>query len=677
MPNLISLSDQNELIDASKFPYAQFPFDKLNPVQSRVFEIYDKDANALIAASTSAGKTVVSEMFSSYEVRERGGKAMYLSPLKALTQEKIDDWTEECHHFSDLKLSICTGDYRLTPDRKQELADSDVILMTTEMLNSVTRNYKSEKNQFLSNVGTVVVDESHLLTVPGRGDKLEVGLLKLTEINPDVRIVFLSATMPNVKQIAEWLTRINGKETYILESQYRPCPLQIHYLAYDDSPWKYEAKEREKISVAIDLVTQHFQDKFLIFAHTKRTGDMMVKALKEMGIESEFHNADLNKEKRKKLEHRFKTDKSFRVLVSTSSLAWGVNVPARRVIILGVHRGMEIVPTYDISQMVGRAGRPKFDPRGDAYVLLPRTEVGEHIGRLTKPQPIISQMVGDGSNFKVLAFHLISEINHGSIKTREDIFAWYDRTLAAFQNTDLKHDLVDKMVASLKACGAVKEEKGSFTTTPVGRVAALFYFSPFDVSDFNRNFKAIFDNEKELDEYWIAMALANIDSHRGGIVSAAEKEQITEFANKIPLKVVQALGTKENFSDAVKKAGYCYYSMMHGISNPVLAGMTTGLKMDFNRVTEVLHALDAMFKWDKKSYLRKLSRRVDYGVEWDLLDLCRLPGIGKVKATRLWNSNVKTLEDVANKTNIVKIALGLTDAKAKELSEEAQVFMTQ
>ena len=113
-----------------------------NPVQSRIFEIYKEDCNILVAARTSAGKTVCSEMVMAQEIRERGGKAMFLVPLRALAKEKIDDWTDASHHFSNLKVSICTGDYKLGDSRKKELEEADLIVMTSEMLNSRCRNYK-------------------------------------------------------------------------------------------------------------------------------------------------------------------------------------------------------------------------------------------------------------------------------------------------------------------------------------------------------------------------------------------------------------------------------------------------------------------------------------------------------------------------------------------------------
>ena len=367
MPPLIKVGDQPTLVETKNYPYATFPFTHFNPVQSRVFDFYDKDCNGVIAAATSAGKTVVGEMFANHELAVRGGSFLYLCPLRALAQEKVDDWTDPAHPFSQKKVSICTGDYRLTPERAKELGEAEVIIMTSEMLNHRCRNWKSEGSTFLKNIGTIVVDESHLLTVPGRGDHLEVGLMKLTKMNPKCRIVLLSATMPNVDEIAEWVSyNLTKRDTHVLVSQYRPCPLTIHFDNYNDDEKTYDRKEEAKPDRALEIIKYYPNDKFLVFAHTKRTGERMSKDLTAAGIQNEFHNADLVKDKRIALEKRFKTDPALRVVVATSTLAWGVNLPSRRVIVLGVHRGMSEVATYDIFQMIGRAGRPSYDPAGDA-----------------------------------------------------------------------------------------------------------------------------------------------------------------------------------------------------------------------------------------------------------------------------------------------------------------------
>jgi len=156
--SLIRLSDQNELVETSKFKYGKYSFEHFNCVQSRVFEIYDKECNCIIAAPTGVGKTICAEFFMIDEIKRRGGKSIYLAPLRALAKEKIDEWTSENSIFNGFKIAICTGDYRLTESRKKELEEADLIVMTSEMLSSRCRNMDSEKNEFLKKCGTVVVD---------------------------------------------------------------------------------------------------------------------------------------------------------------------------------------------------------------------------------------------------------------------------------------------------------------------------------------------------------------------------------------------------------------------------------------------------------------------------------------------------------------------------------------
>ncbi len=342
------LEEKLELVPCKDYPdYGSFPYDNFNPVQSGIFGIYEEDANILIASSTSSGKTVMAEMFMANEIRVKGKKAVYLAPLKSLAQEKIDDWTKPDHHFSDLNLSICTGDYRLTPERKKELEAADIIIMTTEMLSSRCRNFDSENNEWLKDIGTLVSDEFHLIGVQSRGSHAEVGLMKFCELVPGVRLVCLSATMPNVEELAKWVRALTKKKTYLIESDFRPCELGVSYEEYDDDG-RYQQVEDNKIEKALDIVMDYPDDKFLIFVHAKRTGKDMFQSLKKAGIDCEYHNADLDKTKRAKVESRFKDDPKLRVIVATSTLAYGVNLPAKSAIVLGGHRGRKEVEGLDV-----------------------------------------------------------------------------------------------------------------------------------------------------------------------------------------------------------------------------------------------------------------------------------------------------------------------------------------
>lgn len=646
MPPLIKVQDQFELVKTAKFPYGKWNFESFNPVQSRIMDFYDKDMNGIISASTSAGKTIVAEQFLSYEIRKKGKKGMFLVPMRALAQEKIDQWMDPEHHFGGLKISICTGDYRITKERSKELDEADLIIMTSEMLSHRSRNFQSEQSNFLKEIGTLVVDESHLLTVPGRGDHLEVGLMKFTDINKDSRIILLSATMPNVEEIAGWVSYgLTKKSTFVLESKFRPVPLNTHYEVYDDKVQGYNAIEKEKINLALDIVEYYPEDKFLIFSHTKKTGELMKKELAKIGISAEFHNAGLDKKSRISLENRFKKEKEPRVIVATSTLAWGINMPARRVIVLGVHRGSDEVESYDILQMVGRSGRLGIDPAGDAYVLIPETHQSTYKTKLKTPSRIESQLLEKlGSNYKNLAFHLVSEIYQENIQTTDDVHKWYERSLAYFQNKKLQDKIVDDALESLKKCGAIGIDNDKWFARTIGKVSSIFYFSPFDVSDLFFNIKFLFDNKKQDDEYYVSMAIANLDSNRVPIVSKAEKDEMSAYKFKV-------LSNKTNrfITDGSIKFGFAYFDLMKGRINPVFASLQRNLQLDFNRISQVIQMLDSLGgKWNAKNWIKNLEAMISYGVPQHLIDLCSIPNIGRVRANKLYDAGIKDKKSLIN-----------------------------
>ena len=649
MAEVIRISDENNLVPTSKYPYGKWEFDDFNPVQSRLMETFEGSSNVAIAAATSAGKTVCSEMYLAYEIRKRGGKGIYVGPLKALASEKEQDWTDPKHHFSDLNTAIVTGDFRFTGTRISELDKSNLIVMTPEMLASRCRNNKSEKSKFLQDVGTIVFDESHLLTVPNRGDHIEAALMKMVSINPEVRIVLLSATMPNVDEICGWTTKLTGRDTYFLESEYRPCPLSIHYEMYYDGDKAYDAKETSKVQTACQIVNYYKDDKFLIFVHTKRTGQLMLQELDLNGIKSEFHNANLPLAKRRALEDSFKNDPNFRVVVATSTLAWGLNLPARRVIVTGVHRGLTLVENYDIWQEVGRAGRPKYDPRGDAYILVPESDKDVHIARLKTKLPIKSTMlefVGTPVNphYKTLAFHVVSEIHHGNVKTKQGFHDWFRKSLAFHQNKTFDDAVIDKTIGLLEQYRAIIVENDEYKCTAVGKVASMFYYSPFDVSDLRRNFKLVFDQKLEDNDYALAMSLGNVDTNKWAIANRYEKEQMDVFKKK-----VERMFGENTFLPGAIKYGCVYYNMLKGRKVDVFAALQNGLMVDLERTMQVVNAIDTMScNWNKPDFFKLLKMRLQYGVEADIVDLVRIPNVGSVRAKRLKDRGITTLQGFLN-----------------------------
>jgi len=294
-----------------------------NPPQSYIARnaLHRKRCNLIITTPTSSGKTAMAEMVIARQLA-LGRRAVYVSPLKAVTSEKFHEWTDGSHPFSSKRLVIMTGDYQLGAKRLGELADADIVLMTSEMLDSRSRKHGEEKSGWIAGVGAIVVDEAHLLGTD-RGPALEVGLMRFTE-RCSARIVFLSATLPNIEQVRGWLTSLNGMPTVTVDLPWRPVELRMHWLPYEHSGNPRVRDER--FNAVREIVLRHHRTGgTLVFVHTKRMGREMRDMLRREGICCEFHSGELGKDARREIEAKFRS-RELPVLISTSTLAWGCNL---------------------------------------------------------------------------------------------------------------------------------------------------------------------------------------------------------------------------------------------------------------------------------------------------------------------------------------------------------------
>ncbi len=298
----------------------QYPFSHFNPPQSEFCEVLYDDCNIVVCWPTGAGKTVAMEL-SNAKAKEDGGKCLNLFPLKALTEEKLMDWSESVHTFNKYKIVPITGDYVLDDAKKKELESADIIVATSEMLDSKTRNYT--RNSWLKDVSLLVVDEAHLLGSPSRGPRLESAIMRFISNNPQARIVLMSATVPNRFEIAEWIESITGRKTKILDSNFRPCILNKTFVKFDDmGSKKYDRIEELRMHSVYENIKKNIKDQQLVFTGPKSWGYKFKDFLIRNGVPAEFHNADLPKEKRREIEKKFR-EREIHILVSTSTLSWG------------------------------------------------------------------------------------------------------------------------------------------------------------------------------------------------------------------------------------------------------------------------------------------------------------------------------------------------------------------
>jgi len=357
-------------------------FKELNPPQQMALDAGLLDGKSLVvAAPTASGKTLIAE-FAALNTINKGGKVVYIVPLKALASEKHDEFREK-YSKQGVKVGITTGDLDSTDSW---LANYDIIITTSEKFDSLLRH----GIPWLDQVRLVVVDEIHLLNDPSRGPTLEMVITRLRQFVDPV-ILALSATINNYQELADWL----GAGT--VKSDFRPVSL-YRGICFEDKinfiPQREMQLTTKNSLVEITKDTLQKNKQTLIFVSTRRstettaenlghtvqekTGTSMdrdnlaAKILKVLDHPtkqcerlarcvksgSAFHHAGLTSAQRKMIEQGFKSG-LIKIITATPTLAAGINLPAYRVVVRDLKRfssirGMDYLPNLEVEQMMGR-----------------------------------------------------------------------------------------------------------------------------------------------------------------------------------------------------------------------------------------------------------------------------------------------------------------------------------
>ena len=197
---------------------------ELDTFQRKSVEVMEAGESVMVAAHTSAGKTVVAEYAIAMALRD-GQRVVYTSPLKALSNQKFRELRDE---FSD--VGLMTGDTTINPD-------ASCLVMTTEVLRSML--YRG--GEVMREVGWVIFDEIHYMRDPDRGVVWEETIVLLPDA---VKYVFLSATIPNAKEIAEWIVRLHKQPCHLVYTDFRPTPLE-HYIHPSGHDGIYKVYDRD------------------------------------------------------------------------------------------------------------------------------------------------------------------------------------------------------------------------------------------------------------------------------------------------------------------------------------------------------------------------------------------------------------------------------------------------
>ncbi len=462
-----------------------------------------KGKNVFCAIPTASGKTFLAEL-AMLKAISKGKKAMYIVPLRALAKEKYTSFKD----FVPLGINpgIASGDYN-TDNRWLEKCN--IIVCTAEKADSLLRSEAS----WIDDVTCVVIDEVHLLACKTRGPTLEMVTTKLREKNSQIQFVSLSATVGNAEEVARWL------QSELITTDWRPADLRegiffqnkIQFSKYsiDINPITNDPS----INIAIDTV--NIGGQCLVFETSRNSCSDFAKKLSKhispliteknreelnkLSIELDreeqsnpilsecirngvaFHHAGLNEKQRDIVESGFKNG-LIKIITCTPTLAAGLNLPARRVIIRNYKRfnpgqGRCPIPVLDYKQMAGRAGRPHLDPYGESVLI---AESEKDIEKLkatfinAQAELVISNLAQE-NHFET---HLLATINNKFANTLEDINHFLRKTLFGFQNPDADFENLTTKCLKVLHRRKMIEICDRIESTPFGKMVSVVYIYP-------------------------------------------------------------------------------------------------------------------------------------------------------------------------------------------------------
>lgn len=717
----------SELLTAHNFPtgikeiFAAQNINELFPPQQQAFEQGALDGkNVLLSVATAAGKTLVAELCMLKKIFADNGRCLYIAPLKALVSEKYEDFKNKYE-----SLGITVGQASSDSETSDKaLSRNQILVATAEKIDSLLR---ARAKWLIDSLSIVVIDEIHFLNDDSRGPTLEILTARIRQLNPKAQIIALSATVSNAKNIAQWL------DAELVLSSWRPIPLkegvylgeEIHFHNHANRIIKEDAGD-DTGKLTADTIKSKGQ--VLVFVNSRRSSQALSRELcgsvaklltpdekKELGLISAeiigapssatkicrqladvvnhgcaFHHAGLKTEQRRLIEQNFK--KNFiKVICSTPTLAAGVNLPARRVILQDIKRfesglGSSFIPVSEYKQCAGRAGRPQFDKYGEAVLLAKTSGESKTLAdRYIKasPEPVFSKL----GNEAALRFHILASIAGGYVHDISDTFEFLSRTFLSYQRLIPNLlDTIGEVFEFLTNQGFIEKNGFRFHATAFGQCTSRLYIDPVSSITLREGLSKIHQG-KSFSSVGILHMLACCPDSPLLKLNKSDTKEIEFFTNNyqdeifMTTKEVPAL---ENFilSLSVTKTAMMMSRWIEEETEEILCDQFGIGPGDIYRhlesnlwLLQASLAFSELFGFDNLGWpLVHLKNRVAYGIKEELTQLTQLKGIGRVRARSLFEKGYKNFEDLKNAgleelSEVDKIGKTLAKEILKQLSK--------
>jgi len=681
--------------------------------------------NLVLASPTASGKTLTAEICALKHIVERGGKALYLAPLRALANEKY----QEFRKYSDVRkkkggrvrVGLSTGDF---DSNDPWLERYDIIVTTNEKADSLLRH----RVKWVDEISLVVADEVHLLNDSERGPTLEVILARLMQINPGIQLLALSATIKNVEELADWL-----KAQYVT-TEWRPVTLKEGVLLHDEIQFKDGSavkvgKYSRNPALNLALSTVKSGGQALIFASTRKNAVALAKKLAEemntvlskpskrsLGLIAEriltsgertrvsellselvsqgvaFHHAGLGGSHRRILEDSFREGK-IKTLTATPTLAFGVNLPARMVIIHDYRRyemgyGYYPISVLEYKQMAGRAGRPKYDKVGEAILIAKTDDEQDYLMEsyvLAEPERIWSKLGVE----RILRPHVLSTIAAQYAQTEQGVYDFFSKTFYSYQYDPKAIKLViTRILKFLYDEEMIDVDRNDIFATKFGRRVSELYIDPISAVLIRDALRTRAQMITDLS--FLHMIARTPDIYPKLRPSSSEIDELSlfveehkdEFMSHLPSQLEDQMDFEEFLGEA--KLAWTVQSWIEETTEDHMIERFRVQPGDLYRIIEsakwLLYAsreLASLLKHkDLVPRLNMLMERSAKGVKTELLPLVRLEGVGRARARILFNSGLKTIEDLKHAPVERLTQLPLVGPKlAKKIKEQVGGFV--
>ena len=683
--------------------------------------------NLVLASPTASGKTLVAEFCAIKHVLERNGKAIYLTPLRALANEKFEEFKKYTSITKKsgrkIRVGISTGDFDSTDAWLERF---DVIITTNEKADSLLRH----RTKWMDEISLVVADEIHLLNEAERGPTLEVVLARLMLTNPKVQILALSATINNVDEIAQWL-----KADYVT-TEWRPVALKEGVLLNEEIQYrdgdarKLEKKTRDP-TLNLVLNTVRTGGQALVFASTRKNAAVLAKRIAgeiepvlskpaKRSLEHDanrilavgertslgeslaelvkcgtaFHHAGLGGGHRKLIEDGFRQGR-IKVLTATPTLAFGVNLPARTVVIQDYRRyeagyGYYPISVLEYKQMAGRAGRPKYDKTGEAILVAKTNDEADYLLEsyiLARPERIWSKLAVE----RIMRTHVLATVAADYAHTERGIYEFFGKTFYAFQyDVNAIKGIVAKILKYLYDEDMIEVFGEDINATRFGKRVSELYIDPFSaviIRDALRQEPAL------LTDFSLLQMIAHTPD-MGPVLRpyTREQDEIAVFLEQHKQELLIAPPdewqdniTYEQFLGEVKTA-MTLGAWIEEVSEEQLIEKFRVQPGDLYRTIEnakwLLHATDELAQlFGNRQMLPQIlevNRRVEKGVKKELLPLVKLEGVGRVRGRIIYNAGYKSAEEIKRASLNDLASLPLIGPKlAKKIKEQVGGFVKE